>query len=240
MPSPNNPTRYPAGVVNSTQDGPWGNLLQPRPDLYTLFFDDFLTYTAGNWVVTETDAGATQAIVAAGEGGQLAITNTATDADNVSLQWGPGGSTVATQFTWDSAKDMVVAARFKSAAVVDQAIVIGLAIADTSPAASLPANGIFFYKADGAATLVASVRKAGASTSVSLGSMVADTFVDVVLFYTAADGTWRAYLNGTMIGALSTASISPTAALAPTMALLNGDAVANVLTVDRLIVAKQR
>lgn len=240
MPSPNNPTRYPAGVVNSTQDASWGNFLQPRPDLYTMYFDDFLKYTATDWVVTETDSGATQAIAAAGEGGQLVITNTAADADNVSLQWAGGSGAVATQFTWDSTKDFVVAARFKLGAVIDQAAVIGVAITDTSPAASLPVNGIFFYKADGAAALIASVRKAGASTSIALGNMVADTFVDVMLFYTAADGTWRAFSGGNLVGSVSTASISPTAALAPTLALLNGDAVANVLTVDRLIVAKQR
>lgn len=240
MPSPNNPTRFPAGVVNATQDGTWGNFLQPQPGLYTLFFDDFLTYTATNWVVTETDSGATQAVAAAGEGGQLVITNTAGGTDNVSLQWGPGGTTVATQFTWEPTKDMVVSARFKSAAVIDQAIVVGVAIADTSPGASLPLNGIFFYKADTAAALVAVVRKAGVSTTVALGDMVADTFVDVTMFYTAADSTWRVFSGQTLIGSISTASISPIVALAPTMGLLNGDTVANVLTVDRLIVAKQR
>ena len=240
MPSPNNPTRYPAGVVNATQDGAWGNFLQPRPDLYTVFFDDFLTYTATNWVVTETDAGATQTIVTAGLDGQLALTNTAGGTDNVSLQWGPGGTTVATQFLWEATKDLVVSTRFKLSAVVDQAAVVGLAIADTSPGASLPANGIFFYKADGAAALIASVRKAGASTSVALGNMVADTFINVSLFYTAGDHTWRAFVNDTLIGSFSTLDVSPIVALAPTIGLLNGDTVANVLTIDRLIVAKQR
>ena len=117
---------------------------------------------------------------------------------------------------------------------------IGLAIADTTPVASLPLNGIFFYKASAAASLIASVRKAGTSTSVTLGNVVADTFVDAVLYYTAIDGTWRAYLDNTFVGSFNTASVSPIVAMTPTIGFLNASAAAHVLTVDYIYCAERR
>jgi hypothetical protein len=242
---PGNPTtRYPNGVVNAAETAPYGNHLQPKPDTYYTYFNDFFAYTATDWLVTETDAGSTEAIVAAGEGGQLAITNVsagATDAASLQLSY-DGGTTAGTQFLWESGKDMVIAARFKldAVAATTTAALIGLAIADTTPVASLPANGIFFYKAAAAATFVASARKAGTSTSVTMNAMVADTFTTAVFYYTASDGTWRAFQDGVFVGSFSTASVSPVVALTPTIGLLNASAAAHVLTVDYIYCAKQR
>jgi hypothetical protein len=241
---PNQTSRYPNGFVNDTEIGPYSNHLQPSPTTYYEYFNEFFGFTATDWVVTETDAGTTETIVVAGEGGQLAITNVSAGvADAASLQLSnDGGTTAGTQFLWEATKDMVIASRFKLdvVAATTTAAVIGLAIADTTPVASLPANGIFFYKAAAAASLIASARKAGASTSVTLGDMVADTFCNVVFAYTAIDGTWRGYFNGTFAGSFSTASVSPVVALTPTIGLLNASAVAHVLTVDYLYCAKQR
>ena len=244
MPTGNDTTRFPSGVTNSADPAPFGNHVETKPFSYYEYRDDFFLYTATDWVVTETAAGTTQTIVAAGEGGQFAITNVsagATDASSIQLS-SDGGTTAGTQFLWDSAHDMVVAARFKtsSAAANTNGFLIGLAIADTTPVASLPLNGIFFYKASAAASLIASVRKAGTSTSVTLGNVVADTFVDAVLYFTASDGTWRAYLDGTFVGSFSTASVSPIVALTPTIGLLNASAVAHVLTVDYIYCAERR
>lgn len=244
MPIGNETTRYPNGVVNSTSYGPYGNHLQPKPTTYYDYFNDFFRYSATDWVLTETDAGSTETIVTAGEGGQFAITNASAGAtDAASIQFSSdGGTTAATQFLWEVGKDMVIAARFKldAVAATTTAAVVGLAIADTTPVASLPANGIFFYKASAAATLIASVRKAGTSTSVTLGDMVADTFNDAVFYYTAVDGTWRAFLDGVFVGSFNTASVSPTVAMTPTIGLLNASAAAHVLTVDYIYCAKQR
>ena len=244
MPIGNETTRYPSGVVNVGENAAYGNHLQPRPDTYYQYFNDFFQYTAADWVVTETAAGTTQTIVAAGEGGQFAITNVsagATDASSIQLS-NDGGTTAGTQFLWSATEDMVVAARFKtsSAAANTNGLLIGLAIADTTPVASLPLNGIFFYKASAAASLIASVRKAGVSTSITLGNVAADTFVDAVLYYTAIDGTWRAYLNDAFIGSFSTASVSPIVELTPTIGFLNASAVAHVFTVDSIYCAKTR
>jgi hypothetical protein len=241
MPSPNNPTRYPAGVVDATQDGAWGNFLQPRPQRYVDDFDDFMAYRTGEWILTETAAGSTEVLSTTGDGGWLLITNAAAGAsDEASIQWGGGNAAVITPYTWVSTKDFHLSARFKVSDATNTALIIGMAIADTTPVASLPANGIFFTKAAASTSLLASVRKAGVSTSVTLGAMADDTFVEVAMVYTAADGYWRAYLNDVLIGSFNTASVSPTVGLTKTIGLLNATAIAHVLSVDNLNVAKQR
>lgn len=240
------PTRYPNGVVDASQNGAYGGYAGIRPFRYHSWVEDFDTYTATEWVVTETDAGSTEAITSA-DGGVLAITNVSAGAtDEASLQWAGGSGAVKTTFQWDSTKDMIIAAGFKVDDAINTALLIGLASVDTTPVASLPTNGIYFYKAGAATSLIASVRKAGASTSQTIGAMADDTYVDVVFRYSATGndvqqaGTWQAFLANNLIGTLTTASISPTAALAMTIGLLNASAAAHVLSIDYIQVAKQR
>ena len=78
-------TLFPNGFGNVGPDSIMNALRQAFAPRYHTFFDDFDTYTAGQWTVTETDAGATQAL-ADGDGGWLLITNTATEDDLVSMQ----------------------------------------------------------------------------------------------------------------------------------------------------------
>lgn len=238
MPSPS-VTRFPEGVCDATETGSYGRFAGLRPFRYFNWIDDFDNYAAADWVVTETDAGSTQAIVN-GVGGILAMTNTAGAADESSIQWAGGAGAVRGTFAWDGTKDMLLSARFKVSHATNTALLIGLSSTDTTPVASLPTNGIYFYKASGAASLIASARKAGASTSVTIGDMVADTYVEVVFRFVTATGMWQAFLNDALVGSISTADISPTATLVVTLGLLNASAVAHVLSVDYLQVSQQR
>lgn len=233
-------TRYPAGLCDATQDGAYGNYAGLRPFRYYEWVNDFFNFVSGDWVITETDAGSTE-VITSGAGGILAITNVSAGAtDAASIQWAGGSGAAITPFTWDSTKDLLLVAKFKLSDATNAACVVGLASVDTTPVASLPTNGVFFYKAGGAATLLASSRKAGTSTSVTLGSMVDDTYVSVVMYYSADTGNWRCFLNDALIGTITTSSISPTAALTPTIGLLNASAAAHVLSVDYMHIAVQR
>jgi len=78
-------TRFPNGVTNVGEQSLFAELGQPAATIFHTYFEDFDYYTAGDWTVTETDAGATQALTD-GDGGLLLITNTAADNDLVSLQ----------------------------------------------------------------------------------------------------------------------------------------------------------
>ena len=65
MPLPNNvTTRLPSGVNTDTTSSIFANYPIPRTASLIEYFNDFMTYTAGDWVVTETQAGATQALTA--------------------------------------------------------------------------------------------------------------------------------------------------------------------------------
>lgn len=233
-------THFSSGVTNVSASADMTALRTMDPSQYYCWNDDFMEYIAGNWIVTETDAGSTEAIVS-GAGGLFAITNVSAGAtDAAQIQWcGSAAAGVLTVF-WDATKDLIVKARVKASHATNTAWVVGAATVDTTLAASLPTDGIFFYKASGATSLIASARKAGASTSITLGATVADTFNTMAFVYTASDGTWRGYLDGIQSGETSTASISPTAGLSVGISLLNASAVAHVLTVDYLNIFVQR
>jgi len=226
-----NVTRFPNGFVDASEVGAYQNFAQQRPFRYYSYIDDFFNYTAANWVVTETDAGSTE-IITSGAGGILAITNVSAGAtDAASLQWAGGSGAAITPFVWSSTNDMILSARFKVDVAATTSLLIGLASVDTSPVASLPTNGIYFSQIGGA-HLFASIRIAGASTTVDMGALVDDTYVNCVMFYNSADGTWACYRANALVGTMTAASNTPTAALTQTIGILNASAAAHVLSVD--------
>lgn len=228
-------TRYPNGVTNNAQDDIFGDLVQSDPTKFHMYWNDFDTYTAGDWVVTETDAGATQALTA-GDGGLLLITNTAADNDAVVMQKTPAA------FAMTAGKKTFFKARFKVSDATQSDLQFGLVIVDTSPLDAT--DGIYFQKDDGAATLNFIVRKnasTGSTSASAIATISDDTYVVVAWYY---DGVSKAYyaVNGTVLGALdATSTYLPDATnLTVSMALQNGEAVAKTMTVDYLFAAKER
>jgi hypothetical protein len=227
-------TRYPGGLANVVEGSLFGDLKQPSPTKYHVFFDDFDRYTAGDWVVTETDAGATQALVGA-DGGQLVITNTAGITDVVDLRWAGGSGAFLGNFTFDPAKDLFVAAKFKLDNASLPTALIGLRSSNST-------NTVALIKAGGAATLLARVQSSTGtvSTTVAGAAMVADTFVVAGLAYTAADGKMTFFQDDA--ASPVTGWVAPAAAtlMAPTIGMVNTTAVARVMTLDWVFFAKQR
>jgi hypothetical protein len=227
-------TRYPGGLANVVEGSLFGDLKQPSPTKYHVFFDDFDRYTAGDWVVTETDAGATQALVGA-DGGQLVITNTAGITDVVDLRWAGGSGAFLGNFTFDPAKDLFVAAKFKLDNASLPTALIGLRSSNST-------NTVALIKAGGAATLLARVQSSTGtvSTTVAGAAMVADTFVVAGLAYTAADGKMTFFQDDA--ASPVTGWVAPAAAtlMAPNIGMVNTTAVARVMTLDWVFFAKQR
>lgn len=231
-------THFSSGVTNVSRDDQMGLLRQPDPSVYYNQLFDFFDYTAAQWIVTETQAGATQAVID-GAGGLLALTNTTGATDANQIQW--CGSAAAAKLTtyMVSGKDLIMKARFKVSDATNTAVVIGAATVDTSLAASLPTDGIYFYKASAATSLIASVRVAGASSSITLGNMANDTFVVASLVYSAGDDKWTGWLDGNQTGTIS-GPTNPSNGLCTSIALLNASGSAHVLTVDYLNIMVQR
>lgn len=227
-------TRFPYGLTNVGETDLFADMVQPDPTLFHTYFNDFDTYTAGDWTVTETDSGATQALTA-GDGGLLLITNTAADNDLVALQKNPAA------FTFTAGKKTFFRCRFKVSDATQSDLIFGLQVVDTTPLDVT--DGIYFLKADGAATVDFICRKnasTGSTSASAVATMANDTFIELGFYYDGQSSV--AYeVNGSVLGSLDASSTYlPDTTCTVSFALQNGEAVAKTMTVDYVYVAKER
>jgi hypothetical protein len=209
----------------------FAELGQPAATIFHTYFEDFDYYTAGDWTVTETDAGATQALTD-GDGGLLLITNTAADNDLVSLQ------KKGESFRFASGKALFFEARFKVSDATQSDVVIGLQITDTTPLDVT--DGVFFIKADGAATVNFLVEKNNTATTASaMATMANDTYIRLGFYYDGSSAV-QYFVNGTYTGSSVTTNLPDDEDMTVTIAIQNGEAVAKTMTVDYIYVAKER
>ena len=224
-------TRFPNGVTNASEDSLFAQLGQPAATEFHTYFEDFDYYAAADWTVTETQAGATQAL-ADGDGGLLLLTNTAADNDLVSLQ------KVGESFRFATGKKLFFEARFKVSDATQSDVVIGLQITDTTPLDVT--DGVFFIKADGAATVNFRVEKNNtATTASSIATMANDTYIRLGFYYDGVSAV-QYFVNGTYTGSSVTTNLPDDEDLTVTFAIQNGEAVAKTMTVDYIYVAKER
>jgi len=227
------PQRFPLGVVNVSSDKTMGQFLAPDPTKVHLFYDDFDIYTAAQWIVTETDAGATEALTD-GEGGLLLITNTAAENDAVSMQ------KVGESFLMATGKKAWFKTKFRVSDATQSDLLMGLVITDTSPLDA--SDGVFFRKLDGVLTVDFVVVKDSVESEVAgVGTMANNTDIILGWYY---DGllTFYIYVNDVLVGTLSyTATSFPSdEALTPTIHHQTGAAGAQTGTVDYILAAKER
>jgi hypothetical protein len=234
----NQVTRFPNGLTNVAVDNIFNALKSPDPTIYTRFFDDFFDFVPTAWTVTETQAGATQA-TAAFSGGALALVNSAADNDINQVQKNFGS------FLPVVGKKFFMKCRFQlsDATQTDLAIGIQIVNADGTTLATAT-DGIFFLKADDAATVALYVRKdnaAGSANSGAIATVVAATNIELACFYDGIDRLYYA-VNGVIGGYIDavTATFLPDVACAPIISLKNGEAVAKTATVDYLFIAQEK
>lgn len=228
-------TRFPNGVNNSQLDKIFSSMPFLDPTKFHSYDDDFDQYVAADWTVTETQAGATQALTA-GDGGQLSLVNTAADDDVNQIQKLPAA------FLPVIGKRLFMQCRFSVSDLVQSDVAVGLinASADATVLAN-SVDGLFFLKADGANSVSVYSRQDNTTGSVTavVGALVAG-FNDLALYYNGGDRVYYA-LNGTVLGYLTVAAATfPNAITTVTASLKNGEAAAKTLIVDRLYVALER
>lgn len=227
-------TRFPNGVTNVADNALFADMVQPDPTKFHTFFDDFDTYTAGDWTVTETQAGATQALTA-GDGGLLLLTNTAADDDLVALQKNPAA------FTFTAGKKTFFSCRFKVSDATQSDVVIGLQVVDATPLDVT--DGVYFLKADGSTAISVICRKdasTGSTSASSIATLANDTFIELGFAY---DGEGKVYyeVNGNVVGSLdASSSYLPDTTCTVSFAIQNGEAAAKTMTLDYIYVAKER
>lgn len=229
----NTVTRLPGGITNVREDNLFADLKKNDQTLYHERFEDFDAYVAADWVVTETQVAATQAL-AAGDGGLLLLTNTAADNDLVALQKTPEA------WTFTVGKAMFFRARFKISDATQSDFVMGLQVIDTTPLDVT--DGIYFLKVDGSTAIDIVSRKdatTGSTTATAIATLVSDTFISLGWYYDGA-GKLLYAIDGTVKGSLTVTNFLPDSNVTVSFALQNGDAVARTMTVDYIYVAKER
>lgn len=223
-------TNYPNGVTNSTLTGTMNSYTAPDPSNSATYFNDFFTYAAGDWTVTETQAGATQAI-GAGDGGWLALVNSAANNDLNAIQ------VPVTCMTFEAGKQLWFKTRFKVSNATNSAIVIGLQVVDTTPLSV--SDGVYFNKAAASTTLnLLTIKTAVGTTTTAIATLADDTFVTVGYYYDGGT-TITAYANDASVASFTNTNM-PAVSLTVSIGVANGTAAANTLTVDYILASKSR
>lgn len=209
-----------------------------RSDFSTLF-TDFHSYATADWVITTTEAGDGSATEVLGAGGALVITNDAADNDLDAFQWAGGTGAVAETFKFAAGKKLQFAARFKLLEVLQADLMIGLYITDTDPIGGV-SDGIYFRKVDGDATLSLVAEKDTVESAVEVTDLVADTYVTAEFYYDGSNAKIMAYIDGALAGSVPLTNVPDDEEIALSFVIQNGQAVANVLTIDYIGATQQR
>ena len=236
------PVRFPNGVTNVGPTDPMGQLSMPDPTRIHAYFNDFDTYNAADWTLTETSAGATQAVrgtVAGGNGGILDLT-----------QNGAGGATDVNQlqlanetFLITPGKQLWFKSRFAATAgtMANFGILMGLTITDTTAVAGV-SDGIFFRKQTGVSTLEHVLCfNAAETTTGALATVTTATFLTAGFYYNGKDAV-EVYVNDVKVATHTTlTNLVQDEELAVTIASVNATAAAaNLLACDYIFAAMDR
>lgn len=231
------PSRFPSGVNTAGKRNlPMWEFLAPDPTKMHVYFNDFYTYLASDWVITTTEAGAGAATEALtdGDGGLLLITNDDADNDADFFQL------VGENFLLATGKKAWFKTRFQTNDATQTDIVFGLQIRDTTPLDVT--DGIYFLKPDDAALVNFICGKdatTGRSTSAGVSTLVAATMTEWAWYY---DGrkSLTAFVNDVPVVSIDPTNYFPDTELTVSFGIQNGAAAAKTLTVDYLLAAKER
>lgn len=240
------PSRFVGGGVTTAYPiDPLGYFGMPDPTKWITYFNDMCggwdtlpNATDQNYVVTKTGAGTVAATD--GAGGLCVLTNAAADNDAVFIQ------RKGEAFRWNSLKRMFFEARLKVSDATQSDVVVGLQITDTTPLDVT--DGLFFLKADDAATFQFRVEKNDAASTLACGSMVSDTFIRMGFAYNGSavvDGAtvypFTVFIDGRAIGVVNASTNVPDDEdLCISVGVQNGEAVAKSLTIDYIFAAVER
>lgn len=232
----NRVTRLPDGLSDQAVNKIFNSVPFPTKGIvdYYQYFNDFMSYLAGDWTITNANGGTLALRDEAG--GVLRVTNGATAAWLVSAQ------KVGNAFLPEIGKKFAARIKVRTPDAVNGAILAGLAITDTTPLDAT--DGIFLLKADASAAVVLTVAKSATGSereTLAIGSMVDDQWFTLDLYYNGGDRLYAA-VNGNVVGYLPfNANFAPDAPITPTFFRSNGAAGSSeVLDIDTLWFAQER
>jgi hypothetical protein len=224
------PTRFTQGVTNVAPGTALERFLDTDPSRTHMWFDDFDKYTAGDWTVTAVGSG-TSAISNA-DGGVLVLTNAAADNDARFLQW------TRETFRFQAGKKLWFKARIQVSDATQSDFVLGLQITDTTPLAV--SDGVYFRKDDDDANLdFVVIKDSVATTLTAFATMVAATWTELAFYYDGRSSI-RVYRNDHLVSIVATTNLPDDEELTISFGVQNGEAVAKSMSLDYLMIAKER
>ena len=203
------------------------------PEIVELY-NDFLVasdYAAGDWVVSETDAGATQAIAADELNGALVLTNTAGAADVLGLQ------STEEFFKMSAGKRAWFETKLKVSADSSlHNLTVGFMTTDTTPLATTDSVG--FRKVAASSSILALTEDNTTETTTAVGTLADATYVTLGFYWDGINKV-RFYVDRALKATHAT-NIEQTNKLALTISMTNASAAADTITIDYIYVAMER
>lgn len=224
------PTRFNYGVTNCTKPQTLGSYISTDPTRAHEYFNDFDTYTAGNWTITATGTASAVALIDS-DGGKITLTTDAGANDNVFLQ------KKGESYLFAAGRKLWFKSRFSLSDATDSKVVMGLQITDTSPLAV--SDGVFFSKADNTDAVTLEVEKDGTATSSAVATLGNNTFVELGFYYNGVDAITY-FVNDLPVGESVVTNLPNDEALTISFGLQNGTTAETTMTVDYIFVAKER
>ena len=236
------PVRFPNGVTNVSPTDMLGQMGMLDPTKYIVDFEDFHRYAAGDWTVTETQAGATQALTSAhGPGGMLLLTNTAADNDVNQIQ------RAVESFEFTSGKKTWFASRLKitdaGTDVTHSDVYVGLIITDTDLVGGV-SDGVYFKKPDETAGTISFVSEYNntETTQAAVGTFVHNTFIELGFYYDGGTNI-EVYVDNAKVATVTVAlgtTLCNDEELTPTVSMTNGEAVIKNVVIDWIFACQER
>lgn len=237
------PVRFTSGVSTAVKGSTLFSLPDTDPTKIFSMFVDFTgqDYKTADWTVTETQAAATQSLIAsdlAGEYGILRMVNAAGAADINSIQL----TTVGT-FINDPTKSFWLKGRV-SRDNADETIGFGMQAVNATP--FTVANGIWVSITGASTDAVFRVAKAStASTATSAAVYAAsalNTFITLGMYYDGRGKEIKCYVNDVLKTTIdvSTTNNTPIVGLTPTISSQNTTANARNMDMDYFFFAVER
>lgn len=223
-------TRFPNGLTTAAKTQPMGEFILPDMTKAHIYMEDFDYYTAADWTVTEV--GVALQTLDNIDGGNLLLTNAGADDNSNFLQ------KVGESFLFQTGKKLWFDCLIEANDAIQSDIVIGLQITDTTPLAV--SDGVYFIKADGAATFDLVVVKGSTSTvTTGVATLSSATVKRLSFFY---DGVEKITIfdDGVAVATSVTTNLPDTETLTISFGIQNGEAAIKLMSVDYIMAAKER
>lgn len=225
-------TRLPKGLSTAAKQTTLWDFTAPDPTKNHVYFNDFDQYVAGDWTVTETQAGATQALVDA-DGGVIALTNSGTDNDINQIQ------KVGESFRLSASKEAWLKIRVKVSDATNTDVNVGLIITDTDIVGGVT-DGWYFTKAEDSTSVVFRQVLNSSASTVTAGTAADNTYMTLGAYYDGV-ATTKVFFNDVHVGSItSSTNLCTDEDLTVTLNLQNGSGAAHVLSCDYFFAAIAR